>query len=147
MTYFYRDEPITLTEPNFESVRELPGGEIEVRDGDAVVRLPYARGERGTIEISWDGRRFVFTPAARIPTNAPKSGTLSAPMAGVVADVMVSVGERVDAYQPLAVVEAMKVLATLESPRAGVVGAILARKGQRVEQGAPLISLAPESER
>jgi biotin carboxyl carrier protein len=65
-------------------------------------------------------------------------------MVGVVADVSVAVGDRVAAYQPVAVVEAMKVLATLESPFAGVVAAVHAKKGDPIEHGAPLVEITPE---
>jgi biotin carboxyl carrier protein len=65
-------------------------------------------------------------------------------MVGVVAGVSVAVGDRVAAYQPVAIVEAMKVLATLEAPFAGIVAAVHVKKGDAVEHGAPLVEITPE---
>ncbi len=47
------------------------------------------------------------------------SGALIAPMSGIVVEVKVTVGQTVEAAQPLVVVEAMKVYATVEAPFAG----------------------------
>jgi pyruvate carboxylase subunit B len=62
-------------------------------------------------------------------------------MTGSVADVLVKEGDSVQAYQPMAVVEAMKVLATLEAPIAGEVARIHVSKGDRVDHGALLIEI------
>jgi biotin carboxyl carrier protein len=128
--------------------RRLPGDVIEIVDEDRVFRVPLARGERGTLWLAWEGMAFIFAPAvgggARGAAKAARSGVLTAPMVGVVADVSVAVGDRVAAYQPVAVVEAMKVLATLEAPFAGVVAAVHAKKGDSVEHGAPLVEITPE---
>lgn len=64
-------------------------------------------------------------------------------MGGVVAEVKVTAGEAVEAYQPLAVVEAMKVLATIEAPFAGTVRAVHIGRGDRVEHGQILVEIAP----
>jgi biotin carboxyl carrier protein len=67
-------------------------------------------------------------------------------MVGVVADVLVREGQAVDAYQPLVVVEAMKVMATVEAPFAGTVKAVHVRKNQRVVYGEPVVELVSSSE-
>ena len=127
------------------TTRTLPGGDIELQLKGRTITVPVARDERGTVWIGWQGRSFVFTPVApgRKRPAGRKSGSLSAPMTGVVADVLVTVGQHVNAYQPLALVEAMKVLATLEAPFAGVVTAVHAQKNDRVEHGAVLVEIEP----
>jgi biotin-dependent carboxylase-like uncharacterized protein len=55
---------------------------------------------------------------------------------------LVEVGDRVEAGQPLALVEVMKVFTPLVSPTAGVVTAIEFADGAVVEEGTPLVELA-----
>lgn len=57
---------------------------------------------------------------------------------------LVEVGDRVEAGQPLALVEVMKVFTPLLSPAGGVVTAIHFADGAVVEEGAPLVELALE---
>jgi biotin carboxyl carrier protein len=142
MRYTCRDEAVTLPHLDGWSVQLLPGGTVELSDGNRTIRVPFHRAPSGEIEISWEGRRFVFAPerAARRKSER-KPGSLSSPMAGVVADILVQVGDSVIAYQPVAVVEAMKVLATLEAPVAGNVTAVHFTKGDRVEHGAVLVEI------
>ncbi|MCL8206905.1 MAG: 5-oxoprolinase/urea amidolyase family protein [Actinomycetia bacterium] len=57
---------------------------------------------------------------------------------------LVEVGDRVEAGQPLALVEVMKVFTPLASPARGTVTAIHFADGAVVEEGAPLVELAVE---
>ncbi len=131
-------------------VRRLPGGVLQIVDGARVFRVPVARTERG-MEAFWQGAAFVFAPPEKAAgrtsgrTGKAASGALTAPMAGVVADVLVEVGQSVAAFQPVAAVEAMKVYATLEAPFAGTVAAVHAQKGDRVAHGAALVDITPDN--
>ena len=131
------------------SVRRLSDDVVEVVDGDRAFRVPFVRGARG-IELSFEGGVYAFeeesSPRTRAGVGRPDSGVLTAPMFGTVADVLVSEGDSVQAYQPLVVVEAMKVMATVESPFAGRVMRVHVSRLQRVEQGAPLVELTPVEE-
>ncbi|HLK60596.1 MAG TPA: biotin/lipoyl-containing protein [Chthonomonadaceae bacterium] len=168
LTFQYQDELITLqAEPEGEGWRvRLPDGtehilvavrlpgevmQITLPGSDADVacsfRAPFARTERG-IEIAMDGETYLFTPttgqrASRKRTAS--SGALTAPMVGVVAEVLVTEGQTVEAYQPLAVVEAMKVMATIEAPFAGIVEKVYVRKSERVAHGAPIVDIRAET--
>lgn len=123
------------------------GEQGEARAGiTRIFHVPCARTERG-IELSWEGETYVFQSATVSPTGADRrahSGSLAAPMVGVVAEVMVEEGQRVEAYQPLAVVEAMKVMATVEAPFAGTVAKVYVQKGERVTHGAPVVDVTPD---
>ncbi|HZT42494.1 MAG TPA: biotin/lipoyl-containing protein [Chthonomonadaceae bacterium] len=112
---------------------------------ERVFQVPFARTARG-IEFSYAGQTFVFSPTGARSSSGKRgsaSGTLTAPMVGVVAAVMVEEGQAVEAYQPLAVVEAMKVMATVEAPFAGTIKAVHVHKGQHVEHGTPLVEVEP----
>ncbi len=122
-------------------------GLLRIHDGERVFSVPTARTKRG-VEAALDGQTYLFQSAtgrsARRQKRAP--GALTAPMAGIVADVLVTVGQTVAAYQPLAAVEAMKVYATVEAPSPGTVTAVHVQKGRRVEQGTPVVDIAPTEE-
>jgi biotin carboxyl carrier protein len=95
--------------------------------------------------LSYSGQTYRFSPVEGRKSgsqSAKASGLLRAPMVGVVAEILVMEGQEVMAYQPLAVLEAMKVMTTLEAPFAGTVRKIYAQQAQRVEHDAPIIEVA-----
>jgi biotin carboxyl carrier protein len=129
------------------SARALCSQRLQITTGQRVYRVALSRTERG-IEVSCAGRTFVFTPARSPRTKnrrASATGSLVAPMVGVVAEVLVTEGQAVDAYQPLCIVEAMKVMATVDAPFAGIVKKVLVEKGQRVAHGELLVQLESQS--
>ena len=62
-----------------------------------------------------------------------------APMPGRVVRVLVSVGDAVEARQPVAVVEAMKMENELRSPKSGHVKEVAVSAGTSVEAGRVLV--------
>jgi len=107
--------------------------------------VPVAHTERG-IEISYMGRTYLFTSAGTggDPAKRPRgSGSVIAPMVGLLSELLVAEGDVVAAYQPLAVVEAMKVMATIEAPFAGTVKRLYVAKGAQLTHGQPLIDVVP----
>lgn len=122
----------------------LPDGIPRITDGDRSYRVPLAWVD-GSLHLSWQGRQYVFADPKAAHSRAEKtssSGLLTAPMFGLVTEVLVAEGQSVAAYQPLVVVEAMKVLATIEAPFAGTVAKIHVSKGDRVEHGAAIVEVA-----
>ena len=68
---------------------------------------------------------------------------LKAPMPGLVARVLVELGQRVEAGLGVVVLEAMKMENELRAARAGVVRALPVRPGQAVEKGQVLVEFDP----
>ena len=64
---------------------------------------------------------------------------LIAPMPGKVVRVLVKAGDRVNARQPVVVVEAMKMENELRASREGTIAEVHAREGMSVDAGALLI--------
>jgi len=64
-----------------------------------------------------------------------------APMPGLIVRLHVSVGDQVQAGQPVVVMEAMKMENELRAPAAGLVRAIHAVAGRAVEKGTVLVEL------
>ena len=93
---------------------------IDGRMFDAVISRKD-RGKKAT-EPSSDGRR-----------------TIKAPMPGRIMRVLVAVGDRVAARQPVVVVEAMKMENELRAPGNGVVMEVHAQEGAAVDAGTVLV--------
>jgi pyruvate carboxylase subunit B len=64
---------------------------------------------------------------------------LKAPMPGLLVNVLCQVGDAIEAGQPLAVLQAMKMENELSLPRGGTVTSLAAEPGQTVEQGQLLV--------
>ena len=79
------------------------------------------------------------TPAPAV-TATPK---VTAPMPGKVLDVVVTVGQRVAAGDPLVVLEAMKMETVASAESAGVVTRVHVSVGAMVEPGQLLVELDP----
>ncbi|ROR32366.1 biotin-dependent enzyme [Inmirania thermothiophila] len=58
-----------------------------------------------------------------------------------VAEILVAPGQRVEAWEPVVVLEAEKTAYDIPTPDPGVVREILVRPGERVTVGAPLLRL------
>ena len=123
------------------------GDLLRITEGDRTFTVPFARTDRG-VDISFAGSAYQLTSSStRRSTAARKTaGTLTAPMGGMVVDVLVDDGQSVDAYAPLVIVEAMKVYATIEAPFAGMVRSVGVKKGDRVELGQQLVDIAKAEE-
>jgi 3-methylcrotonyl-CoA carboxylase alpha subunit len=67
--------------------------------------------------------------------------TIDAPMPGMVLKILVTEGAKVEANDPLVVMEAMKTETTLSAESPAVVKRVCVEVGQRVDHGATLIEL------
>ena len=70
--------------------------------------------------------------------------TVAAPMPGLVVALRVKPGDRVEAGQPVVVVEAMKMQNELTARQGGVVSEVLVAERASVAAGQPLVRLRPE---
>jgi acetyl-CoA carboxylase biotin carboxyl carrier protein len=66
---------------------------------------------------------------------------VTAPMAGSIKEILVSVGDSVDAEQEIIILESMKMEVPLEAPSAGTVREILVAVGQAVSEGQKVVVL------
>jgi 3-methylcrotonyl-CoA carboxylase alpha subunit len=73
-------------------------------------------------------------------------GIVKAPMHGKVLELFVAVGDRVEAGERLAVIEAMKMEHTLRAPFAGVVKQVGAAAGVQVVEDARIMVIEPVGE-
>ena len=85
-----------------------------------------------------------LTPTAKSRKKADKAdlSQIGAPMPGLVAELNVSIGNKVDAGDPLLTLEAMKMYTTVPSPHSGTVETIEVSSGDNVDTGDLLLVIA-----
>ena len=110
---------------------------------DGVLRRCRVAHDGDTLHIGMDGTVFVFTAVSPWPSvqAATDPGRALAPVAGVVAQVNVAVGDGVTAGQPLVCVEAMKMEMWLHAGAAGTVRALHVKAKDAVAAGAVLVEI------
>ena len=80
-----------------------------------------------------------IVPRFELPGSDEASGGFLAPMPGVVLDVRVEPGDKVNRGQTLLVLEAMKMEHHVNAPEDGVVAEVLVVTGQQVDNGATML--------
>ncbi|MCO6430024.1 MAG: acetyl-CoA carboxylase biotin carboxyl carrier protein subunit [Deltaproteobacteria bacterium] len=89
-------------------------------------------------------------PVSTFPTASRKhesssSNHVKAPMPGVVAKIMTSVGQQIKLGESLLTIEAMKMENQIKAPKAGVVSQILVKESEEVQANQPLIELSADA--
>ena len=105
-----------------------PGGRARV--------LLSAHGLRQLVQVDGVPHEVLREPA----------GVVASPMPAVVVAIPVEPGQRVEAGEPVARIESMKVEMIVAAPEPGVVREVLAVANAQVDQGAPLVRLEPLGE-
>ncbi len=106
--------------------------------GPSIVSITYSHSG-GTLTIGFDGSTYRFDKPeteSSAGENEDGSGLLIAPMPGLVRDVRVRPGDRVERHDTIAVTESMKMEFSLKAPRGGTVTAVNVAAGDQIEEGA-----------
>lgn len=75
-------------------------------------------------------------------TDPAAAGAINAPMPGMVVNVLVKEGQRVDSGEPLVILESMKMQMQLRSPFTGQVSKVAVNNRSQVEKGTLLVQVA-----
>ena len=109
-----------------------------------------AAGSTGGADVYVDGpdgsTSLTELPRFADPSTAAHSGSLLAPMPGVVIRVLAEAGLAVKAGQPLIVLEAMKMEHAVAAPSDGIVTELRATEGEQVDAGQLLAVVAAADE-
>lgn len=99
----------------------------------------------GKVVISYSGHLFEVEKASGVTRSggAVATGQFSAPMPGLIIDVLVGPGDRVVKGQKLLVLEAMKTQQPVNAPFDGRIEHLNVEKGQQVREGDLMISVTP----
>lgn len=126
-----------------EIVERAPGL-LRVRRGGRVIEVRVARHDR-EYWVGLPGRTLRLLPADH-PGAAAAAGThgpVLSPITGRVIQVLVAEGATVEARQPLAIIEAMKMENEVLAAAPGIIRDVRIAAGAAVEQGASLMRLDP----
>jgi 3-methylcrotonyl-CoA carboxylase alpha subunit len=109
---------------------------------EALVTADVGRVYVGFRDHGWD---FVIEPLHADESGQGEQDTHPvAPMPGTIVALKVKTGDRVEAGQPLLIMEGMKMELTLTAPVAGVVEQLLCAEGDNVDADAVLVDIRPE---
>jgi biotin carboxyl carrier protein len=127
-----------------------------VIDGQTFEVDVHTRSAR-TADVSVNGRRYsveradvaaaLGKPDAAAPSGPrarrplPGEGELRAPMAGLILRLNAAPGQRLEAGDPVLVLDAMKMENAIRAPHAGVLSELAVREGQSVLTGALLAKI------
>ena len=114
--------------------------EVEVEPLDGPMPVAPMAPQSTFAFASQHVRPVTYTPPLPTPQNE-KQKVIRCPISGIVAQVMVTVGEKVKAGQVLLVLEAMKMENNITSDYAGKVVNIFVAPGDVVREGTPLIEI------
>jgi len=154
--------PITVERHHGRYVVEIGGvrHEVDTRtlgpwvlsllvEGDSHEVAVVRQGD-GHYSVDWRGRSFtveLVDPLTHLAEStrgeAGKQGkkVVKAYMPGRVVEVRVQPGDRVEAGQPMIVLEAMKMQNEIQAERAATVGRVFVAAGEAVEGGDPLVEI------
>jgi len=129
----------------------VPGLFSIIRDG--IPQQAYVTREGRALRVIVDGRVFILAPVGAGNRGrgasggmADPPGKITTPLAGVVVEVKVAVGDTIEPRQVVAVVEAMKMQNEIQAPMAGVVKRVAAIAGSRIEKGDIVVEYDPAEE-
>ena len=127
----------------------VPGLFSIMRDGRPT--RAYVARDGKSLRVIVDGRTFLLSPASSGRERGAAGGLsdppgkITAPLAGVVVEVRVKVGDHLEPRHVVAVVEAMKMQNEVQAALAGTVTAVNARQGERAEKGELLVEYTPDT--
>jgi acyl-CoA carboxylase subunit alpha len=119
--------------------------DLEV-DGLRRVYLVHRVGAQTYVDASNGSSTLSEVPRFGQPDKLAPTGSLLAPMPGLVLRVLADVGATVAAGQPLVVLEAMKMEQTVTAPADGVLAELRAKAGEQVAAGQILAVVDPQGQ-
>jgi biotin carboxyl carrier protein len=131
-------------------VSRISDNQLLLMNGGEVYRIFTAACD-GRIFVYIDGKALVFDRAdddqktfSRESLDFGARDEVTTPMPGKIVKILVGVGEKVQAKQPLVIVESMKMENEIKSPTAGTIKSIHFAAGDLVGTNQPIIKLEPE---
>jgi biotin carboxyl carrier protein len=131
-------------------MESLSGNGLHIlHHGNRTVEAYLQSTQKGTYEVQIDGNHLCaevnlgFQKRNRV--RSPATGQLFSPMPGLIVDILVKEGDRVQKGDTLLVQEAMKMQMRIRTPSTGTIKSITTTTGHQVEKGTLLISMEPEN--
>jgi biotin carboxyl carrier protein len=154
---------VTLKEENSTAVvngRELPyelivqaGGRVLFRTGTKLHIIDNITVEKQTVTFSMNGvfitasvkdeQELLLESLGFSTDELGSAGLLEAPMPGKILELLVGEGDEVEAGEPVAILEAMKMENELKAPASGTVSTISVSLNDNVEKNQPILEIEP----
>ena len=143
--YRRRDGTFDLGDETSATVHQWSDTDIDVEvDGQRAWRRITHYGDHLYVQTTRGTVDFSVVPRFDVRHSEATPGGLDAPMPGVVLDIRVTAGQRVDVGQTLVILEAMKMEHVISAPHTGTVREVLVSVGQQVDSGTELLALDNE---
>jgi 3-methylcrotonyl-CoA carboxylase alpha subunit len=131
---------------SFDSTRGADGRLGATIDGTRVEGRVIRAGRKIDVFLPGEHRSLELRdPLGQDFEGGSHGGSLSAPLPGKIAAVLVETGASVEKGAPLLILEAMKMEHTISAPARGTVSAIRCKAGDQVVEGAELIDFEGEA--
>jgi biotin carboxyl carrier protein len=124
-------------------------GDDDLPEASIAPDLQSSPGSEGQARPAATPVRTRVAPAAAVravASSRPAAGgygsALNAPMPGVILELHVKVGDKVERGQQIAVLDAMKMHNFIGAPRAGIIGEVCVAAGQAVGHGDAIVRFA-----
>ncbi|MHA2362385.1 MAG: biotin/lipoyl-containing protein [Candidatus Hodarchaeales archaeon] len=146
-----KKETFTITVDGFPykvKAKKLQDNQLEFTFNGKTYRCVVS-GEDDNRFVFMDGHSYKLTKSESTAIAAAPVETadkVTAPMPGVVINILVKEGDKISANQKLIILEAMKMQNTLVAPYAGTITKIHFNVGDQVDDGALLMDIEPEEE-
>lgn len=117
----------------------IAGKVLSIKIGESSDRIWFPvelNGKKLSVSLQ---REETMAPHREAPAEEKGPIVISAPMAGKIVSVKVSVGAKVSEGEALAVLEAMKMENEIAAPKNGTVGEVYAKPGSLVKAGDKLV--------
>ncbi len=120
-----------------------------LRQGAKALELYLSNHDPETYELFVEGKRVIakvetLQKRLRRKSETVSAGTIKAPMPGLVVNIPVKAGDRVEAGQTVIVLESMKMQMQIRSQVSGKINKIAVQNGQQVEKGLLMVQIDPE---
>ncbi len=130
-----------------------PGGRVLFRTGTKLHIIDNITVEKQTVSFSIDGKfvtasvkdeqELLLEKLGFSTDELASAGLLEAPMPGKILELLVGEGDEVEAGEPVAILEAMKMENELKAPASGVVSTISVSLNDSVEKNQPILEIEP----
>ena len=124
-------------------------GAYLMRLGDRKRELQVSAQEKGSYSVTSRGRNIIARVEKgigklRSQINPDNSNTVTAPMPGLIVEVMVKENEHVETGQPLVVMESMKMQMEMRAPFTGRIERVFVASKLQVDKGTVLVRMSKD---
>lgn len=139
-TRYVEENIAKLLEPSddriryFSPQREIEKAGVDVDPDDPLAVLNVARA-----------KPTATVPSAPIVQGPPGTTPVLAPMQGLMVEISVQIGDTVQAGQPVAVLEALKMEHVIQAPESGIIREVALSRGDTIFEDTPIVFIEPQA--